>query len=122
MTEPIPTSKELQKLCEELIACPHLKVYKGTNKYGVYDPSLHEYVLDITREPHSFLWPFCWSNYSIELAHVAIAVNNPRKLYRLAKERYNNLAKNETVEEINKAICFVTKYLSNEYRKEKSND
>lgn len=120
MTEPIHTPEELQKLCEELIACPHLNVYKYTNNYTVRDPSFYGHVLEITRKQHSFLWVFRWSSYSIELTHVAIAVSNPRKLYKLAKECHSNRVKNETTEEINKAVGYAIKHLNNEYRKEQN--
>ena len=105
MAEPIPSPEELQKLCEQLIACPHLKVYKHSNVCIVRDPNFYGDVLEIKRQQHSFLWVFRWSTYSVELTHVSIAVSNPRKLYKLAMERHSNRVKNETTEEINKAVC-----------------
>lgn len=118
MTKPIPTPEELQKLCEQLISCPHLKVYEYEDCCIVRDPDFYGDVLRIKRQKHSFLWPFCWSTYSVNLNHVAIAVRNPRRLYKLAKARYSSRVKNETTEEINKAVGCAIKHLNNEYRKE----
>lgn len=118
MAELIYSPEELQKLCEGLIACPHLKVYKFSNVYTVNDPKFYGDILDIGRQRRSFLWVFRWSTYSVKLTHVSIAVSNPRKLYKLAMERHSNRVKNETEEEINKAIRCAIKHLNNEYRKE----
>lgn len=114
--------EELQNLCEGLIACPHLKVNNFGNVCIVRDPNFYGDVLEIKRQQHSFLWVFRWSSYSVKLTHVSIAVSNPRKLYKLAMERYSNRVKNETEEEINKAIRCAIKHLNNEYRKEQNND
>lgn len=122
MAELIYSPEELQKLCEGLIACPHLKVNKFSNVYIVRDPSFYGDILEINRQWHSFLWVFRWITYSVKLTHVSIAVSNPRKLYKLAMERYSNRVKNETTEEINKAVCCGIKHLNNEYRKEQKND
>lgn len=118
MTKPIPTPEELQKLCEQLIACPHLKVYKFGNSCIVRDILYYGDILEIKRQQYSFLLVFSWSTYSVKLTHVSIAVSNPRKLYKLATERYSNRVKNETAEEINKAVSSGIKHLNNEYRKE----
>ena len=118
MTKPIPTPEELQKLCEQLISCPHLKVYGYKHCCIVRDPNFYGDVLEIKRQQHSFLWAFRWSTYSVNLTHVAIAVRNPRRLYKQAKARYSNRVKNETENEINKAVGYAIKHLNNEYRKE----
>ena len=120
MTKPIPTPEELQKLCEQLIACPHLKVVKFGNSFFVRDPRFYGDVLEIKRQQHSFLLVFRWSHYSVELTSVAIAVSNPRKLYKLATESFINRVKNETEEEINKAVATGIKHLNNAYRKDRA--
>ncbi len=122
MTKPIPSPEELQKLCEQLIACPHLKVYKLGNSRIVRDTFYYGDVLEIKRQQHSFLWVLHWSTYSVELTNVSIAVSNPRKLYKLATERFINRVKNETEEEINKAVATGIKHLNNAYRKEQNNE
>jgi hypothetical protein len=114
MTKPIPTPEELQTLCEQLIACPHLKLYKCGSVYTVRDPRYYGDVLEIERQEHCF----SWATYSVKLTHISIAVSNPRKLYKLATEHYSNLVKNETEEEIKKAVCCGIKHLNDEYRKE----
>ena len=121
MTKPIPTPEELQKLCEQLIACPHLRVSKFSISLFVRDPRFYDEILEIKRQQHSFLWVLRWSTYIVELTHVSIAVSNPRKLYKLATERFINRVKNETEEEINKAVATGIKHLNNAYRKEQSN-
>ena len=93
MTKPIPTPEELQTLCEQLIACPHLNVYKFNNACIVRDKRFYGDVLEINRQQHSFLLVFRWITYSVELTHVSIAVSNPRKLYKLAMERLINREK-----------------------------
>jgi hypothetical protein len=85
MTKPIPTPEELQKLCEQLISCPHLKVHGYKDCFHVRDPRFYGDVLEIKRQQQSFLWVFSRSTYSVNLTHVAIAVRNPRRLYKLAK-------------------------------------
>lgn len=77
----IPTPEELQKLCEQLIACRGWEVLALDDRAVVYDgykPRCHAIRI---------LHPSFWS-FRVELFGVEVKVSKPRRLWMLIHSRY----------------------------------
>lgn len=80
MIEPIPTPEELQKLCEQLIACRCWTVLALDDRAYVYDKDKHN------RDAILILHPSFWS-FRVELFGVEVKVSNPRRLWKMIHAR-----------------------------------
>ena len=80
MTEPIPTPEELQKVCEQVIACRCWKVLALDDRAFVFDKGNDN--MDAIRILHPNFWSF-----RVVLFDVVVKVSNPRRLWRLIHAR-----------------------------------
>ncbi len=78
----IPTPEELQKLCEQLIACRCLEVLTLDDRACVYDNE-DDPLRDVVIITHPNIWSF-----RVELFGVEVKVSKPRRLWRLIHSRY----------------------------------
>ena len=77
----IPAPEELQKLCEQLIACRDWAVLALDDRAFVYDKNcVNE---DAIRIRHTSFWSF-----KVEMFGVEVKVSKPRRLWRLIHSRY----------------------------------
>lgn len=80
MTKPIHTPEELQKLCEQLIACRCWLVLALDDRAFVYDKDNHS--MNAIRILHPNFWSF-----RVELFDVEVKVSKPRRLWKMIHAR-----------------------------------
>ena len=97
MTEPIPTPEELQKLCEQLIACRGWAVLACDDRSFVYDKER------VNNDAIRILHPLFWS-FRVELFGAEVKVSKPRRLWRLIHARYKMEQEVSLVRSVMKAI------------------